>query len=119
MESQMQVRSDQLVREQRPEKARCCSSCLVEEKPKVAAVDSLLDIPPISFNTIPDGHSHIRNSPYSFLFVVSLPARRLGFGGYYSTRRPRFETVAFCGIGCGWIGYVGLEKRFFFSLCNE
>lgn len=109
IESQLQTRSGQLVRERRPEKARRCSSYCWKES-KVAAVDRLPDIPPISFTQLRIGPSHIRIFLNIFLFV-SLPARRLGFGNILYQVAAALSTVAFCGMGWGWFCYVGLQKQ--------
>lgn len=83
------------MREERPRTARRCSSYWWKE-PKVAAVDSLLDIPPIFLTQLRMG---ILIFGFSLFFFVSLPARRLGFG-ILSTKRTRFRLW----LSVGWDG---------------
>ena len=119
-ECQMQVRSGRLVREKTPETARWCSSYLVEEEPKSGSCGQFTGYtPPFPLTQLRMGTSHIRILLILF-FCLPGPARRLGFGDIFSTKRPRVFFRLW--LSMGWDGdefcYVGLEKRFF-SLCNE
>jgi hypothetical protein len=102
MECQMQVRSGRLAREKRPETARWCSNYLVEEEPKVAACGQFTGYtPPFPLTQLRMGTSHIRI--LLILFCLSpWPARRLGFGDIFSTKRPRvFFDCGFLWDGMG------------------
>lgn len=102
IESQMQVRSGQLVREERRGTARRCSSYWWKEA-KVAAVDSLLDIPPISLTQLRMG---IRIFGFS-LFFLSPCQRGVWVLGIFSTKRPRFRLWLSVGRdGDGFVMWV-------------